>query len=155
MSTVYAPTHQRSKLTLALFLMCSLFLAYGRPASADGAASTRNIILGAAAIAAAIIIHNNAVHHAAVAANNPVGTTADGGTVYADGHVAYPNGDVLYTSNGNGVPCGWASGEPRCGARPVAYYPSGYHGHRHDRDDRKERHHDRDDHHSEHHHDHD
>jgi hypothetical protein len=131
--------------------MCSLFLGYRQPAAADGAASTRNIILGAAALAAVIALSSNAHTHVRVSA--VVGHTGDGGVVYGDGRVVYPSGDVLYVSNGDGRPCGWAYGLPPC-YRPVVYYPRSYRGHRHDRDDWRHEHY-RDDHHGhgdDHHH---
>ncbi|MDQ2908144.1 MAG: hypothetical protein M3R44_02205 [Candidatus Eremiobacteraeota bacterium] len=156
------------RLLPALLLLAALLAGIApRPAAADGAASTRNIILGAAAIAAGIIIYNN-VHHKNVQHNTVVGYTRDGGTVYADGRIVYPNGNVLYTGNRNGQPCGYAAGYASCGGTPVAYYPRngeygrrdaddayrnpgrhrgwGHHKHHHgDRDDRAERHGDGDD----------
>ncbi len=103
-----------------------------RTASADGAASTRNIILGAAALAAGVIIYNN-VQHKRAARNAVVGYTRDGGVVYGDGRIVYPNGRTLYASNGDGRSCGYEDGQERCGARPVAYYPQ----YNSDRDDRR------------------
>jgi hypothetical protein len=154
MSTTCPLAFNRWKIALALALVCSLFLGYQRPAAADGAASTRNILLGAAAVAAAIALSNSG--HTHVRFDAVVGNTDDGGVIYGDGRVRYPNGDVLYVSNGDGRPCGWAYGLPRC-YRPVVYYPRYYHGHRHDRDDwHHDRYHDHDDHHHDHdHHDHD
>ncbi len=109
----------------AVFALCALVLGgvTPRPASADGAASTRNIILGAAAVAAGIIIYNNVAHKHA-AANQVVGYTRDGGVVHADGRVTYPNGRTLYTSNGDGRVCGYGYGEP-CYGTPVAYRRQG------------------------------
>lgn len=140
--------HKRFSVAMALLLVCSLLLAYPRPASADGAASTRNIILGGAALAAAIALTSSPAH-GYVRVNAVVGRTGDGGLVYADGRVVYPSGDVLYVSNGGGRPCGWTYGLPRCYGRPVVYYPRSYHGHRHDRGDWRhdEHHHDHHDHH--------
>jgi hypothetical protein len=130
----HAPLARRMRNVLAAVAMLAMVLAFVSPlrARADGAASTRNIILAAAAITAGIIIANN-VHHKQVAHDTVVGRTADGGIVYADGRIVYPNGDVLYTSNGNGRPCGWGGYgdlEP-CGARATAYYPRDYNGHDH------------------------
>lgn len=109
---------------LAAVLALIVALTVTRPALADGAASTRNIILGAAAAIAGIIIYNN-IHHKQVAHNTIVGYTRDGGTVYADGRIVYPNGDVLYTGNGNGAPCSWDGSNQYCGDNPAAYYPNG------------------------------
>ncbi|HEY0797606.1 MAG TPA: hypothetical protein VGD50_00575 [Candidatus Baltobacteraceae bacterium] len=136
------------RIALALALVCSLFLGHAQPAAADGAASTRNIILGSAAVAAAVILASNP--HTNVRANVIVGGTADGGHVYGDGRVLYPNGDVLYVSDGRGRPCGWAYGLPRCRDHIVAYYPRSYRGHRHDRYNRYDDYH----HNRHHHHDH-
>ncbi len=147
------PSRARIRLVAAIAMLAFLFgFAGPLPARADGAASTRNIILGAAAVAAAIIISNNA-RRARIARDTVVGRTADGGLVYADGRVAYPNGDVLYTGNGNGRRCGYGGddGEDRCGQNAVAYYPRGYNGRRHGDDSgrygRERRGHDGDHHH--------
>jgi hypothetical protein len=150
MTTTYPLTQSRWKIALALLLVCSLFLGYRQPAAADGAASTRNIILGAAALAAVIALSSNA-RHSRVSVNAVVGDTGDGGVVYGDGRVVYPSGDVLYVSNGDGRPCGWAYGLPSC-YRPVVYYPRSYRGHRHDRDDWRHENHHEHEHHD--HHDH-
>ncbi len=112
-----------TRLLPAVLMLTALLVGFApRPAVADGAASTRNIILGAAAVAAGIIIYNN-VQHKHLQHNTVVGYTRDGGTVYADGHVAYPNGNVLYVGNRNGQRCGYVGGYQRCDAQPIAYYP--------------------------------
>jgi hypothetical protein len=132
----FAQTAFVTRIQLALIATAVTFALLAgigpRPASADGAASTRNIILGTAAVAAAVIITNN-VRHKQLAHNSIVGHTRDGGIVYADGRVVYPNGDVLYTSNGGAQRCSWSgSGYQRCGATPVAFYPQGQsYAHRH------------------------
>lgn len=147
------------RLFSALLVLAALLAAVApRPAAADGAASTRNIILGAAAVVAGVIIYNN-VRHKHMQHDTVVGYTRDGGTVYADGRIVYPNGNVLYTGNRSGQRCGYAAGYASCGGTPVAYYPRndgyggrdgddayrnpgrqrgwGKHGHHHgDRDDR-------------------
>ncbi|MBV8081741.1 MAG: hypothetical protein JOY86_02025 [Candidatus Eremiobacteraeota bacterium] len=110
----------RPLVAAALALIVALSMA--RPVRADGAASTRNIILGAAAAIAGIVIYEN-VHNKNVAHNTVVGYTPDGGTVYADGRVVYPNGQVLYTGT-NGAPCSWDGSEQYCGANPTVYYPN-------------------------------
>ncbi|MDQ2858389.1 MAG: hypothetical protein M3R53_07025 [Candidatus Eremiobacteraeota bacterium] len=115
----------RSRAMVAMFALMALFAASTpAPARADGAASTRNIVLGAAAAVAGIVIYNN-IHHKQIAHNTIVGRTNDGGVVYADGRIVYPNGNVLYTSNGNGRVCSYVNGYgERCGAQPVAYHPA-------------------------------
>ena len=148
--------------TRTLFTILALFALVAsiapRPASAEGAASTRNIILGAAAAVAGIVIYDN-VRHKRAAANQVVGYTRDGGTVHADGRVTYPNGRTYYTSNGDGRVCGYGYGNA-CNGTPVVYRSRedderdrwrsdrgdrGWHGRRHD-DDRRDRwRHDRDD----------
>jgi hypothetical protein len=122
----------RPKSLIAVVAMLAFLVGFTHPlpARADGAASTRNIILAGVAIAAAIIISNN-IRHKQLAHDTVVGRTADGGIVYADGRVVYPNGDVLYTSNGDGRPCGWSNDEEPCGPSATAYYPRGYNGHDH------------------------
>lgn len=89
-------TIARPLVAAALALVVAVSMT--RPVLADGAASTRNIILGAAAVAAGIIISDN-VHHKQAQANTIVGYTADGGTVYADGHIVWPDGSVTYANS--------------------------------------------------------
>ena len=107
-----------------------------RPVLADGAASTRNIILGAAAVAAGIIVSNN-VHHKQAEANTIVGYTRDGGTVYADGHIVWPDGSVTY-ANGSTWYYPVSSNAPYNG-NPNGYYngnPNGYYGYQYTGTDR-------------------
>jgi hypothetical protein len=74
------------------------------PASADSAASTRNIILGAAAIAGIAIEANVARKNAQ--ANAMSGYLPDGSAVYGDGHVVAGNGYSYYPgNNGQTVSC--------------------------------------------------
>ena len=76
-----------------------------QPARADGAASTRNIILGAAAVAAGIIIGRNVAHKRELA-TTVAGYTTDGGTVFADGRVVYANGASYYPGDqGQQIAC--------------------------------------------------
>jgi hypothetical protein len=76
-----------------------------QPAKADGAASTRNIILGAAALVAGVAIESNAAHKHQVA-NTIQGYLPDGSVVYDDGHVVLPNGQVYYPGNyGQTIAC--------------------------------------------------
>jgi hypothetical protein len=122
-----------------------------RPANADGAASTRNIILGAAAATAVIL---STTHQRRPSGGTIVGHTDDGGLIYADGRVVYEGGDVLYTSNGDGAVCAWVGSYNPCSPHVVVFYPRYYRGHdhghhygwhkKHDRDDRG--HEDRDEH---------
>lgn len=107
--------HVIARPLLAAVLALIVALSVTRPALADGAASTRNIMLGAAAAIAGIIIYNN-IHHKQVAHKRIVGYTRDGGTVYADGRIVYPNGDVLYTGiarSNNFDRCLWVRAQDR------------------------------------------
>jgi hypothetical protein len=128
MSNLEARPRPKSPFLLALALAATLATPLApAPALAEtsGQASTRNIALGAAAAAIGIIIYNN-VQHKKAAANNVVGHTRDGGTVYSDGRIVYPNGTVLYASNGNGRVCNWNGNGERCGSRVTAYHPRGW-----------------------------
>jgi hypothetical protein len=92
--------HRPSTLAVAAVLAVAIGLGNVQPARADGAASTRNIILGAAALAAGIIISRNVAHKRELA-NTVAGYTSDGATVYADGRVAYPDGRSFYPNDNN------------------------------------------------------
>lgn len=96
------------RLHLSLFaalLVGTMALGTIAPAKADGAASTRNIILGAAALAAGIIVSNNVAQKNA-AATTVTGYTPDGAAVYNDGHVVLSNGQSYYPGNyGQQVAC--------------------------------------------------
>jgi hypothetical protein len=82
----------------------TLSLSTMAPASADSAASTRNIILGAAAIAGIAIEAN--VAHKNAQANAISGYLPDGSAVYGDGHVVERNGYSYYPgNNGQTVSC--------------------------------------------------
>jgi hypothetical protein len=92
-----------NKLSLALAAIAAaatLSLSTMAPASADGAASTRNIIIGAAAIAGIAIESNIARKDAQ--ANAFSGYLPDGPRFYGDGHVVGQNGYsvALQTDNG-------------------------------------------------------
>jgi len=93
------------QLTLAALAAAgTLSLSTMAPASADQAASTRNIILGAAAIAGIAIEAN--VAHKKAEANTISGYLPDGSAVYADGQVAARNGYSYYPgNNGQSVTC--------------------------------------------------
>ena len=83
----------------------TLGLGMTAPAKADGAASTRNLILGAAAIVAGVAIESN-VNHKQQLANTVRGYTQNGSTVYRDGRVIGPNGQSWYPANqGQQISC--------------------------------------------------
>ena len=88
-----------------LALTGALGLSTIAPAKADGAASTRNIFLGAAALIAGVAIESNVARKNA-SANNVQGYLQDGSTVYQDGHVVDRNGQSYYPGNeGQQVSC--------------------------------------------------
>ncbi len=93
------------QLTLATLAAAgTLSLSTMAPASADSAASTRNIILGAAAIAGLAIEAN--VAHKNAQADTISGYLPDGSAVYGDGHVVAQNGYSYYPgNNGQTVSC--------------------------------------------------
>jgi hypothetical protein len=123
------------KKILVLALMVSMLAGTVSQTRADGAASTRNIILGGLAVAAGIILYNNYQHKLALAnsaaqqANTVVGYTADGGVIYGDGRVVYPNSGrvVTYLSNNGSHACAFNGYGPRCAPTHLnAYFPHGY-----------------------------
>ena len=73
--------------------------AIPKPAAAD-TTSTMNTLLGAAAVIGGLVIYNN-VQHKNAQANQVVGYTRNGGTMYADGRIVMPNGQTYYP-NSNG-----------------------------------------------------
>lgn len=88
-----------------LALTVTLGLSTVAPAKADGAASTRNIFLGAAALIAGVAIESN-VARKNNQANTVTGYLQDGSTVFADGHVVDRNGQSYYPgNNGQQVSC--------------------------------------------------
>ncbi len=88
-----------------LALTSTLALSTIAPAKADGAASTRNLILGAAALVAGVAIEQNVARKNAQA-GSVQGYLPDGSTVYQDGHVVAPNGQSYYPGNdGQQVSC--------------------------------------------------
>ena len=101
----------------------ALTLAFGstvKPAAADQAAATRNLILGGLAAIAIGITASNVAHKNAVA-NTVEGYTPDGATVYEDGHVVLPDGQSYYPGNyGQSISCNDGS----CGV----YSNNGYNG---------------------------
>ncbi|HEY4440754.1 MAG TPA: hypothetical protein VGN14_09870 [Candidatus Elarobacter sp.] len=64
-----------------------------RPASAD----TTSTLLTAAAAVGALVLYNN--YQKRQQANNVVGYTQNGGTVYGDGRIVMPNGQTYYPNN--------------------------------------------------------
>ena len=101
----------------------TLSLSAVAPASADSAASTRNIILGAAAIAGLAIESN--VAHKNAQADAISGYLADGSTVYGDGHVVAANGYSYYPgNNGQTVSCN----DGRCSIAYTNQNANGYAG---------------------------
>jgi len=107
----------------------TLGLGMAAPAKADGAASTRNIILGAAAIFAGFAIESNVAHKQQLA-NAVEGYTPNGSTVYADGHVVLPDGQVYYPGNyGQQIACNGQDCQITGGNGPAfngAYNGNGY-----------------------------
>ncbi len=86
-------------------LIATLGISTATPAKADGAASTRNILLGAAALVTGIAIEQNVANKNA-RANSITGYTQDGGTVYGDGSIVYGNGQKYYPGDdGQQVSC--------------------------------------------------
>ncbi|HEX3466227.1 MAG TPA: hypothetical protein VHS78_19420 [Candidatus Elarobacter sp.] len=67
-----------------------------RPASAD---TTSTLLTAAAAIGAIVLLNN--YQHKQAQANQIVGYTANGGTVYGDGRIVMPDGQTYYP-NSNG-----------------------------------------------------
>lgn len=119
--------------TAAALCVATLGIATMGPAKADGAASTRNIILGIGALAAGIAIESN-VARKNTAANTVTGQTSDGSTVFNDGHVVTPDGQSYYPGNdGQSIACndGSCSITGGNGAAPspyssYSYYSSGF-----------------------------
>jgi hypothetical protein len=121
----------QTMLIAAPLAVAILAAATMQPARADGAASTRNIILGAAALVAGVAIESNAAHKHQLA-NTVQGYLPNGGVVYEDGHVVLPNGQVYYPGNyGQTIACsnqacyvsGGNGNSPYYGYAP--YYGSG------------------------------
>ena len=88
-----------------------------RPASAD----TTSTILTAAAAIGAIVLYSNYQHKQAQA-NQVVGYTRNGGTVYGDGRVVMPDGQTYYP-NSNGQYTYNNGRQQRLQQRPVQQRP--------------------------------
>ena len=107
----------------------ALTLGFGstvKPAAADQAAATRNLILGAAAAIAIGITAAN-VSHKNAAANTVQGYLPDGSAVYGSGQVVTPNGQSYYPGNyGQQVSCnGGYCSESGNGNGAYSYNPYG------------------------------
>jgi hypothetical protein len=94
-----------SKLISATGMAAALAVsAVPKPAAAD-TQSTMNTLLGAAAVVGGIILYNN-YQHKRQAANQIVGYTRNGGTVYGDGRIVMPNGQTIYPNSNGQYPWG-------------------------------------------------
>jgi hypothetical protein len=97
--------------------------AMPKPAAADEG-TTNTIIAAAAAIALGLTTAN--VAHKNAVANTVEGYTADGSTVYGDGHVVLPNGQSYYPGNyGQSIACNGGNCSVSGGN---GYYGNGYQG---------------------------
>ena len=95
--------HRISKLITAAGMAAALAVGSIPKPAAASTQSTLNTVLGAAAVIGGIILYNN-YQHKRQAANNIVGYTRNGGTVYGDGRIVMPNGHAYgYTGNANGM----------------------------------------------------
>ena len=94
-----------SRALIAVALTASFCFGVAQPARADGAAVTRNAIIGGALIVTGIVIGKNVAHKKELA-HTVVGNTPDGATVFADGRVAYPGGYSYYPNDdGHQIAC--------------------------------------------------
>ncbi|MGH7757266.1 MAG: hypothetical protein ACREM8_13420 [Vulcanimicrobiaceae bacterium] len=108
----------------AALVAATLGTASIQPANANGAASTRNIILGAAALVAGFAIESN-IHRKHQLANGVEGYLPNGATVYYDGHVVAPDGQSYYPANyGQTVVCNGTA----CTIDGGNSYGNGYNG---------------------------
>jgi len=94
-----------SKLITAAGMAAALAVGSIPKPAAASTQSTINTILGAAAVVGGIILYNN-YQHKRQAANNIVGYTANGGTVYGDGRIVMPNGQTIYPNSNGTYPWG-------------------------------------------------
>ena len=103
----------------------AMTLAFGstvKPAAADQAAATRNLIFGGIAALAIGLTASNVAHKDAVA-NTVEGYTPDGSTVYEDGHVVLPDGQSYYPGNqGQSISCNGGA----CAIGVYGYNDAGY-----------------------------
>ena len=93
-----------------------------KTAAASTADTTRTLLYAAAAVGA-IVLYNN-YQHKRQAANQIVGYTQNGGTVYGDGRIVAANGQTYYP-NANGQ---YAWGQPAYYNPNANYYANGYNG---------------------------
>ena len=84
-----------SKLAMTLATAAVLVTSVPRQPAVAQSQGTVNTLLGVAAVVGGIILYNNYVHKRQTA-NNIVGYTANGGTVYGDGRIVMPNGQAYY-----------------------------------------------------------
>jgi hypothetical protein len=75
-----------------------------RPAAAN-TTQTLTTIAGAAAVIGGIILYNN-YQHKRQAANQVVGYTRNGGSIFGDGRIVMPNGRTIYPSSNGQYPGG-------------------------------------------------
>jgi len=97
--------HRISKLITAAGMAAALAVGSIPKPAAASTQSTLNTVLGAAAVIGGIILYNN-YQHKRQAANNIVGYTRNGGTVYGDGRIVMPNGQTIYPNSNGQYPWG-------------------------------------------------
>lgn len=100
-----ALTKRLQATVVAALCVATWGVATTAPAKADGAASTRNIILGIGALGGGLAIGSNNARKKAQA-NTLTGYTTDGAKVYSNGNVIMPNGQGYYPKDyGQTVAC--------------------------------------------------
>ena len=113
---------------LSIALLMTFMLGAGQPARSDS--DTTRVILTSLATTAAVILYNNYLNRQYGYANGQygylspgtaVGTTRDGGVVFADGRIVYPDGTVLYASNDGRAVCTFDGIGVRCGRHVHAF----------------------------------
>lgn len=106
-----------SKATMTLAIAASLAAGPLAQPAAASTGSTYTLIESGLALIGGIILYNN-YQHKKQAANQIVGYTRNGGTVYGDGRIVMPNGATIYPNSRGQYPWGqYAYYEP---------YASGY-----------------------------
>lgn len=94
-----------SKIAISFAIAASLAAGpLARPAAAS-TGSTYTMIESALALIGGIILYNN-YEHKKQAANQVVGYTRNGGTVYGDGRIVMPNGSTIYPGANGRYPWG-------------------------------------------------
>jgi hypothetical protein len=104
---------------IAVSATASAMLITGVPARPAAADTTSTLILGAAALIGGMILYNN-YNHKRQAANQVVGYTQNGGTIYGDGRIVTANGRTFYP-DANGRYPGGGYAYYNQNAQPVAY----------------------------------